>query len=80
MLLPDEPNVGMRIEERQRVIDRASDIWEKQIITVVSIECDTSGIEELKANDSIRQRHLALWLSVRPGWRNDHRTQTDAIP
>ena len=67
MLLLGEPAVGMRIEERRRVIDRARDIWEKQMITDVSIECDMSGIEQLKANDSIRQRHLALWLSVRPG-------------
>lgn len=38
----------------------------------------TSGIEELKANENIRQRYLALQLSARSGRRHGYCTQAIA--
>jgi len=53
------------LESRATVTDRGQIVY-------------TSGIEELKANENIRQRRLALQLSVRSGRRHGYRIQAIA--
>jgi branched-chain amino acid transport system ATP-binding protein len=77
LLLLDEPSEGLALIAGQNmhfclgVASHPTVIDKGQIVY-------TSGIEELKANENIRQRYLALKLSARSGRRHGHRTQAIA--